>query len=136
MATAPTFATIPNAGTPAVHTTGNNQTDGANATGRALVFTAGASGSFLPFLRAKPMGTNVQTVLRVWINNGSDPNVPGNNSLIAEQTIQNSGLSANSSMPSYDVPVGTLAPSWRVYTAIGTTVSAGLAVTPMNGGNL
>ena len=136
MATAPTYATIPNAGTPATLTTGNPVTDGSPSSGRALVFTAGAGGSYLPFLRIKPLGNNVASVLRVFLNNGSDPNIPGNNALIYELALPASTLSQIAAMGHYEVPIGVVPPLKRVYVFLGTTVVAGVTVTPINAGDL
>ena len=136
MATAPTYATTPNAGTPATLTTGNPVTDGSPSSGRALIFTAGANGSYLPFLRVKPLGNNVASVLRVFLNNASDPGVPGNNALIYELALPQSTLSQTAPMGHYEVPVGVVPPLQRIYVFLGTTVVAGVTVVPMNAGDL
>lgn len=134
MTTTPQFAATPNAGTPVTAAASNIATDGTGTVN--LVFTAGVSGSFLPSLRVKPLGTNVASLLRVFRNNGADPTIASNNALIDEVPLIASTLSQTVDMESYDVYLGlVLAVNERIYVALGTTVSSGVKVTPMNGGD-
>jgi len=138
LATSPAFAATPNAGTPGVITAANTAMDGTGATGRLLVFTAGANGSVVPLLRVCRKGTGVKTVLRVWLNNGSDPEVATNNSLIKEAAIPAGTADADDPNPAgtIDVPLNVALPAnWRLYCTIGTAVADGVFVTPLNGGN-
>lgn len=135
MATAPQFATTPNKGTPQTIATANTATDGTGTV--ALIFTAGASGSILPSIRIRHLGTNVATVIRVFRNNGSDPTVAGNNALIEERTIAANTLSQVAESIAYVIDCGlVLGASERIYCNIGTTIAAGIKVTPINGGDL
>ena len=134
MATAPQFAATPNAGTPVSITAANTATDGTGTVN--LIFTAGMSGSFLPSLRVKPLGTNVATLLRVFRNNGSVPTTAANNALIDEVPIAASTVSQIDDMETYDVYLGLiLAATERIYVTIGTEVAAGVKVTSINGGD-
>lgn len=139
MATAPQFVTTQNAGTPASLTAANTALDGTGATGRALVFTAGASGSLLPSIRAMHLGTNVATLIRIFRNNGSDPEVAGNNALIYEKAIASNTLSHTTASTAYDCPLAIVlrggANPERVYVTLATAVAAGIKVTPLNGGD-
>jgi len=144
MTTAAQFAGTPNKGTPGYLTAANTTRDGTGATGRQLLFTAGASGSVLPGVQLQPRGTNVQTVLRFFRNNGSDPETAANNSLIAEQVIPATTASDTTSLPDYymdfaqkfDGPGLVLASGERLYMTLATAVSAGIQATPINGGDL
>src|SRR5580658_5173308 len=51
------------------------------------VFTAGANGSYVSQIIARPVGTNIATVLRVFINNGSSNATQANNVLFTEITL-------------------------------------------------
>lgn len=139
MATAPQFVTTVNAGTPATLTAANTALDGTGATGRALVFTAGASGSILPSIKFMHLGTNGATVARIFKNNGSDPEVAGNNALIGEITIAANTLNQAAASTEYEktinVKLGGGANPERIYVTLGTAVAAGIKAAPMNGGN-
>lgn len=136
MATAPQFVTTPNAGSPATLTAANTALDGTGATGRALIFTAGASGSLLPSIRFMHLGTNVATLCRVFYNNGSDPEVAGNNALIAEKAIEANTVSSTAESIAYDLNLNlVVAASDRIYVTLATAVAAGIKITPINGGD-
>ena len=140
MATAPQFASTPNKGTPGSLTAANTSKDGTGSTGRLLIFTAATGGSILPFVRNFPKGGNVATLVRFFKNNGSDPEVAANNSLIGEQDIALSTLSETAANSWYDTPLnvglqGGANPE-RVYALLATAVATGIAITPMNGGDL
>ena len=61
--------------------------------GAGEVFTAGSKGAYIKRITVQHLGTNVQTVLRVYENNGSDSDVAGNNSLVFNRTIPANTLS-------------------------------------------
>lgn len=152
MSTAPQYASTPNAGTPASLTAANTATDGTGATGRALVFTAETvtnGGSILPGIQLTPLGSNVKTNLRIFRNNGSDPEVAGNNAMIWEQnmpatTVDNDDASLFSFYVDFRalfggsglVLKGHATTPERVYVTLATAVAAGMKITPINGGNL
>ena len=136
MATAPQFVTTVNKGTPGVLTAANTALDGTGATGRQLVFTAGAFGSVLPSIRFMHKGTNVATVMRAFRNNGSDPEVTTNNTLIGEKTVSANTLSQVEESTAYELTLNVkLAASERIYVTMGTAVAAGIHISPMNGGD-
>jgi len=139
MATAPQFVTTPNKGTPGSLTAANTALDGTGATGRLLLFTAGSSGSILPAVRAMHLGTNVATLIRVFRNNGSDPAVAGNNTLVAEKAIASNTVSHTAESIPYDIPLNmTLAGGAnpeRISVTLATAVAAGIQITPINGGD-
>jgi hypothetical protein len=136
MATAPQFAATPNPGVPGSLTAANTSKDGTGSTGRLLIFTGAANGSVLPFARNHPKGGNVATLIRYFKNNGSDPEVAANNSLIAEHAIALSTLSETAANAVYDTPLNVvLASGERVYALLATAVATGVAISPMNGGD-
>lgn len=136
MATAPQFVTTPNAGAPATLTAANTALDGTGATGRALIFTAGSSGSLLPKIRFMHLGTNVATLCRIFLNNGSDPEVAGNNALVGEVEIAANTTSSTAASIPYDFDANfVLDNGWRVYVTLATAVAAGIKITPINGGD-
>lgn len=134
MSTSPAFSSIPNPGTPGALTAANTALDGTGTT--LLLFTGGSNGSLLDRIRCMHKGSNVATVARVFLNNGSDPSVAGNNSLIAEKTIPANTLSQTAESVAQDIVLAHPIPAnHRVYVSIGTAVAAGIQFTPI-GGNL
>ena len=124
--TNPVFTLVPVVawGTTAL-ATANTAKDG---TGTVLtVFTANATnGSYVQKLRARPAGTNVATVLRVFINNGSTNATAGNNSLFDEMTLPITTLSEVGALAMYELPLNiALAAGYKINLTIGTTVAAG-----------
>lgn len=141
MATAPQFATTVNAGTPGTLTAANTALDGTGATGRQLIFTCGGSaGSLLPSILFTHKGTNVATVMRVFRNNGSDPEVAANNVLIGEvamaaNTLSQTAASVQGSIQ-LNLKLGQVsANNERIYVTMGTAVAAGIHIAPINGAN-
>lgn len=113
-------------------TTANTAKDG---TGTVVpVFTAGVNGARLDYLKVRALGTNVATVLRVFVNNGADQTVDTNNSLIYEQTIAATTLSETAQLLDNLVTLDLSLPAgYVVNVTIGTTVAAGLQVTGVGG---
>ena len=121
-----------------------NDYTGAGAN-NVLVFTADATnGGRVERIRARPAGTNVATVLRIFINNGSSSATPANNVLYAEMTLAATTLSevaalAVSEIPNAaTVPDGTgfplvLPPGYKLLATLGTTVAAGYFVAAVGG---
>lgn len=144
MATAPQFVTniAPTArAVPATITAANTATDGTGATGRALVVTANSSGfTHVPGLILKPLGTGAQTMIRVFLNNGSDPETAGNNALIKEIPIAASTLSTTTPMPEYGVDLnlrlaGHASTPQRIYVTLTVAHTAGIKIIPVNVGD-
>ena len=100
-----------------------------------LAFTGDATnGSYLERLRCKAAGTNIATVLRVYLNNGSTPTTAANNSLIAEQSLPATTATATAATVDIDVPINIpIPPGFRVYVGLGTAVAAGWFVVPIGG---
>jgi hypothetical protein len=108
--------------------------DGAGANNR-LVFTADpTNGSFVSRLRCKAKGTNVASVLRVFLNNGGTPTTAANNSFIGEISLPATTAIATAATAEIDYPLGfALPPGFRIYVGLGTAVAAGWVVTCIGG---
>lgn len=122
-------------------TAANTAKDG---TGTVITaFTAGANGSRIDKIRVRALGTNVATVLRFFVNNGSASTTAANNSLVFEKTIAATTLSEVSELADYDLmdssgsvpvpPIPFLPAGYKINIAIGTAVAAGLQVTVFGG---
>lgn len=112
-----------------------------DGTTAALLFTADATnGGRVERIQAKALGSNVASVLRIFVNNGSTSGTPANNTLIAElslpATTANAAAAINpAALPSANDAVFPLVlpPGFRLYAAIGTTVAAGWAIAAIGG---
>ena len=114
-------------------TTANTAKDG---TGTVLtVFTADATeGGFCGTLVARAAGTNVATVLRVFINNGGANSTPANNILRYELTLPATTLSEVAQLAPYEIPLNiAINAGYKINCTIGTTVAAGYYIS-VNGG--
>jgi hypothetical protein len=96
-----------------------------------LVYTADATnGSYMQRLRVRAKGTNIATVMRVFINNGGATGTVANNSLFDEINCPATTLSETSSLPVLEVPMNIALPAgYRIYVTVGTGVAAGFMVT-------
>lgn len=124
--TEPIFGITPNVGWAPAILTANTTMTGVGTV--SVIFTAGANGSFFRKVLARPIGTNIQTVMRVFLNNGLDLTVAANNTLIGEVTIP--ATTASNTVPLFPaelmvnmpIPAGA-----RITVTIGTTVATGIA---------
>ena len=135
--TSPLFPITPNNGAfNVVLTTGANNYDGTNANA-ALVYTAGANGSQVEKVTAKAIGiSNVATVLRLFLNNGTGANSSAaNNIFFCEFTLAATTGAANAQTQAYEFPINkTIAAGAKIYALLGTTVAGGYAVS-VDGGD-
>ncbi len=98
------------------------------------VFTAGANGSYVSQLIARPVGTNIATVLRVFINNGSTNATQANNCLLTEVTLAASTASLVAALLGISVPLNFALPSgYKINCTLGTAVAAGYRVMVQGG---
>jgi hypothetical protein len=118
---------------PAPITAANTAKDGTGTV--ATAFTADATnGGFVQKLIARPLGTNVATVLRVFLNNGSTNATAANNALIAEMTLPATTLSEVAAQPDFILPLNlAIPPGYKLNCTIGTAVAAGHQVTAFGG---
>lgn len=132
--TVPIFSNVPKNNWNATNiTTANTAKDGTGTV--ETVFTADATdGSYFRRLIVRPRGTNVATVMRVFMNNGSSNATAANNVLIDEITLP---ATTNSEVASingvdklYDIP---MAIGYKINVTIGTTVAGGFSVSGHGG---
>jgi len=117
-------------------TAANTAVDGTGTV--VTIFTADATnGGRVERIKVRAAGTNVATVLRIFINNGLTNATPANNSLIAEITCPATTLSQIAALldPAsgiVDFPM-SLPPGYKLNIAIGTAIAAGLYVSALGG---
>jgi hypothetical protein len=113
-----------------------NDYTGAGAN-NVLVFTAGPDGARMERLKFTAAGTNIQSVARIFINNGATNATATNNSLVAEMSLPATTASATAALvsPEFIMPGGALAipAGFKIYVGLGTAVAAGWVVTPICG---
>jgi hypothetical protein len=100
-----------------------------------LVFTADATnGGYVDKVIAKPLGTNIATVLRLWLNNGSSTGTAANNAMIADETLAATTNSETAEIGATEIPLAISLPAgYRIYATIGTTVTAGFDIVAIGG---
>lgn len=108
----------------AVLVTANTALDGTGTVVTAI--TAGTNGAYIPKIRFSANGSNVQTVARVFLNNGNTNGTATNNIKIAEITLNLTTASANSALQDQDLVLNLAIPAgWKLNLTIGTTVAGG-----------
>lgn len=122
----PIFGLTPNVGPMnALIKTADNVYDG-NGANTTTIFTAGSNGAYIERVRFKALGTNVATVARIWINNGSAYTTIANNELYDEITLPGTTASATAAIALQELPLGFAIPSgYRIAVGLGTTVASG-----------
>jgi hypothetical protein len=121
--------------TPALLKTANTATDGTGTV--VTIFTAGSDGGRVERIRVRPAGTNIATLMRVFINNGSTNATAANNILYAEIVIPAYTLSQTAASTVSELPNTidtTLFPlvlpaGYQLNVCVATTVATGLEVT-------
>lgn len=119
-------------------TTANTAKDGTGTV--VTVFTAGADGSRIDQIKVRALGTNVATVIRFFVNNGSTNATAANNSLVHDTTIAATTNSETAALVDNNItltvnttetvpPIPYLPAGYKLNITIGTTVAAGLQVT-------
>ena len=92
------------------------------------------AGSYLDHIRAKPLGTNVASVARIFLNNGQSTALGNNNSMIAEVSLPPTTASVQAVLPNLILPIKMALPaSWNVHVTIGTAVAAGWTFSAFGG---
>lgn len=114
--------------------------DGSSSNNK-LVFTADpTNGSTLTGIHFESKGTNVASLARIYLNNGSANTTGTNNTLIGKIVLP--ATTASNTQPEaatsfyfengkIDLQAGT-----RIYVGLATTVSAGWVPTPISGGDM
>jgi hypothetical protein len=132
MANAPQFTGTPKIAWSGNLTSGTNTYDGTSGT--TVVFTAGASGSFLRSLELEAAGTNVASVLRIFINNGSTVGTASNNALVMQYSLPATTASSTVGTPHITIPLNlAVQANYVVRVVLATTVSAGWQISSVYG---
>lgn len=116
----------------AVTATANTALDGTGSLGTTsiLIYTAPSDGAILNYIESWHVGTNIATVNRFFINNGSTIATASNNRLFREQTVASNTLSQTTASvglfqsfldKQYVLPAG-----FSIYATVGTTIASGL----------
>lgn len=131
--TAPIFTRTPKVQWANGITAANTAKDGTGTVD--TVFTADATeGSYVERLIVRPRGTNVATVLRVFMNNGSTNATASNNALIAEQGLAATTNTEVAAIAGAVVPLNiVLPPGYKLNVTLGTAVAGGYVVTAVGG---
>jgi hypothetical protein len=113
----------------------NTTTDLTTGTNYGPIFTGKAvDGSRLDFIKVRALGTNVVTVIRIWINNGSTTGTAANNTLFFERTLSATTVSQTAELPDIILPLNISLPAgYRIYATFGTVVAAGFHLTAVGG---
>jgi len=120
-----------------IGTNANTATDGTGAN-TSLIFTSDATeGSFVQFVRFKPVSTIAATVIRLWYCSATGAfsagttNTAANTTMIGEISVAAWTASNTAASPTYDIPVNMhLPPSTKLLVTFGT--STGAATTGFN----
>lgn len=114
-------------------TAANTNYDGTGTV--STLYTAGSNGGYVERIRFKALGTNVATLARIFINNGSTNTTAANNSLFKEIPLPASTSSNTSPLMEYDFEMNLAIPAgYKVNWTLATAVAAGIQAT-LNGGD-
>lgn len=116
-------------------TTGVNANTAFDGTGTvATIFTAGTNGSKVEDVYLVAMGTNVATVVRFFINNGSTNTTAANNNLVHEETMAaNTASQVAASIPVRWIANLVLPAGYKLNVTIGTAIASGIMATAVGG---
>jgi hypothetical protein len=100
-----------------------------------LVFTSDATnGGFVQRVRLKAIGTNVATVARIYINNGSTNGTAANNVFYGEISLPATTAATTAATVDIDYPLNIALPAgYKLYVGLGATVAAGWVVSVIAG---
>ncbi len=131
--TAPIFSRVARIEWSGGITAANTAKDGTGSVD--TVFTADASnGSYLQKLIIRPRGTNVASVLRVFLNNGLANTTAANNVLVGEVALPATSNSEVASLSGFELGLNIPLPAgYRVNVTLGTAVAGGYAVSGIGG---
>lgn len=130
--TSPIFILTPTVQWSSSGTSANTNFDGTGTV--ATVFTASTNGSRIEKIKLKHLGTNVATVIRLFINNGSSNTTAANNSLYKEVTMAANTASQTAESTEVEIPVDLVLPaSYKITCTTGTAIASGVQVTAVGG---
>ena len=92
-----------------------------------LIFTADATnGGFVQRIRLKAIGTNIATVARIYINNGSTSATATNNVFYGEVSLPATTATTTAATVDIDYPLNFALPAgYKLYAGLGATVASG-----------
>ena len=92
-----------------------------------LIFTADATnGGFVQRIRLKAIGTNIATVARIYINNGSTSATATNNVFYGEVSLPATTATTTAATVDIDYPMNFALPAgYKLYAGLGATVASG-----------
>ena len=97
-------------------------------------FTASVTGGYVQRIRFKPLGTNVATVARVFINNGLTTATAANNTYWDDISLPATTVSETSAQPTFELPLNIALPAnYKLLVTLGTAVAAGYTITTIGG---
>lgn len=116
----------------------NTAKDGSGSV--VTVFTAGAEGSPVDLIKIRQLGTNIATVLRIFINNGGANSTPANNSLFHEVDIPAVTVTETAAQADIllkfdgvSLPRLVMKGGHKLNVTLGTAIAAGLQITVTGG---
>ncbi len=131
--TSPIFCDSPRSSGITTGTSANTAVDGTGTV--ATAFTAGADGSKIDEIRLSHLGTNIATVLRIFVNNGATNATAGNNWLIYETTMAANTLSQTAASVQQVIPFSNLVlpAGYKINATVGTAIASGIMVVAKGG---
>lgn len=131
--TSPIFLRTPSIQSASTGTAANTNLDGTGTV--ATIFTADATeGSKIERVVLQYLGSNVATVVRLFVNNGSPNGTPANNTLVFEQAMSANTLSQNASSARVEIPLNIALPAgYKLLATTGTALATGIQVTAIGG---
>lgn len=130
--TSPIFVDTPRNSGITTGTAANTNLDGTGTV--ATAFTAGADGSKVEQISFLHLGTNIATVVRVFVNNGSTNATAANNTLVFETTMAACTVSqVAASVPVIWYANLILPAGYKVNVTTGTGIASGVMVTCQGG---
>jgi hypothetical protein len=96
-----------------------------------LVYTAPTDGGYVDGVIAMPLGSNVATVARLFLNNGSTTNTATNNMMIGQENLPATTNSETTALFKIWIPIPRnlqdIVAGHRLYVLLGTAVIGGWA---------
>jgi hypothetical protein len=131
--TTPIFLRAPSVQWVSTGTSANTNLDGTGTV--ATVFTADATnGSKIEKIKLKHLGSNVATVVRLFINNGSSNGTAANNSLYKEVAMASNSVSQTAESTEAEILVDLVLPAgYKLNCTTGTAIASGIQVTAVGG---
>jgi len=131
--TAPIFLRTPSIQWVSTGTAANTNLDGTGTV--ATVFTADATnGSKIEKVVLEHLGTNIATLVRLFVNNGSSNTTAANNSLVYEQVVAANTVSQTSASTRLEIALNLALPAgYKLNCTIGTAIATGIQVSAIGG---